>query len=176
MGNILINNNYGDNYTVLAGATVVAGGARAAMMREQMFASQQDDTAGADGVEVGDAELRGEKVKQAILQMKTEKCPGCKYTFFGQGQAYQYAYLFDLMRSGDSCKNYHLPHFNTVGEFLQYLDFLGFGMVCSDQTINNRLKLISGSYPNWEIGTGCEMDNVTAKNVAQRFLCLYRQG
>ena len=39
MGNILINKNYGNNFTVQAGATVVAGGPGAAMMREKIYAS-----------------------------------------------------------------------------------------------------------------------------------------
>ena len=61
-----------------------------------------------------------------------------------------------------------------VLEFLQYLEGMGFEKVCSDQTISNRLKLMSGSYPDWKIEPGSEIDNLIAKNVASRFLALYR--
>lgn len=183
MGNILINKNYGDNYTVQAGATVIAGGVQAAMMREQMFAQQHEQkTEGTEEVElvmeesVCDVEIRMKKVRHAIRQMQEEKCPLCKKNFFGSGQAYQYAYLYALMTDGKCCEKYHLPRFNNSLEFLQYLEELGLGKVCSDQTIDNRLKLMNDSYPNWTILRGSENDNLIANKVASRFLVLYREG
>lgn len=183
MGNILINKNYGDNYTVQAGATVIAGGVQAAMMREQMFAQQHEqETEKTEEVEltmeesISDVELRMEKVRHAIRQMQEEKCPLCKNNFFGSAQAYQYAYLYALMTDGKCCETYHLPRFKTSIEFLQYLKELGFEKLCSDQTIDNRLKLMSGSYPNWKIIPGSENDNFIANKVASRFLVLYREG
>lgn len=183
MGNILINKNYGDNYTVQAGATVIAGGAQAAMMREQMFAQQHEqETEKTEEVEltmeesISDVELRMEKVRHAIRQMQEEKCPLCKNNFFGSGQAYQYAYLYALMSDGKCCETYHLPRFKTSVEFLQYLKELGLEKLCSDQTIDNQLKLMSGSYPNWEIIRGSEKGNLIANKVASRFLVLYREG
>lgn len=183
MGTILINKNYGDNYTVQAGATVIAGGAQAAMMREQMFAQQHEqETEKTEEVEltmeesISDVEIRMKKVRYAIRQMQEEKCPLCKNNFFGSGQAYQYAYLYALMTDGKCCETYHLPRFKTSIEFLQYLKELGFEKLCSDQTIDNRLKLMSGSYPNWKIIPGSENDNFIANKVASRFLVLYREG
>lgn len=183
MGNILINKNYGDNYTVQAGATVIAGGAQAAMMREQMFAQQHEqETEKTEEVEltmeesISDVELRMEKVRHAIRQMQEEKCPLCKNNFFGSAQAYQYAYLYALMSDGKCCETYHLPRFKTSIEFLQYLKELGLGKVCSDQTIDNRVKLMNDSYPNWTILRGSENDNLIANKVASRFLVLYREG
>lgn len=183
MGNILINKNYGDNYTVQAGATVIAGGVQAAMMREQMFAQQHEQkTEGTEEVElvmeesVCDVEIRMKKVRHAIRQMQEEKCPLCKNNFFGAGQAYQYAYLYALMSDGKCCETYHLPRFKTSVEFLQYLKELGLEKLCSDQTIDNQLKLMSGSYPNWEIIRGSEKGNLIANKVASRFLVLYREG
>lgn len=112
MGNILINKNYGDIYNVQSGATVVARGAEAAMMREQILAQQNaEPAANADfdgqeiSDEVSDVEIRMKKVRHAILQMREEKCPYCKNNFFGSGQAYQYAYLYALMTDGKCCKN-----------------------------------------------------------------------
>lgn len=199
--NTFIKNNYGDNYTLQAGATVIAGGVKAAMMREQILAQQNAEPAGEadfDGQEIKDAafeeqelpnsafeeqelpdvvseaERRMEKVRHAIQQMQQEKCPFCKNHFFGSGQAYQYAYLYALMNEGRCCETYHLPRFNMVLEFLQYLEGMGFEKVCSDQTISNRLKLMSGSYPDWKIESGSEIDNLIAKSVASRFLALYR--
>ena len=189
--NTFIKNNYGDNYTLQAGATVIAGGVKAAMMREQILAQQNGEPAGDasfDGQEildssfggqelpdeVSEAERRMEKVRHAIQQMQQEKCPFCKNHFFGSGQAYQYAYLYALMNEGRCCETYHLPRFNMVLEFLQYLEGIGFEKVCSDQTISNRLKLMSGSYPDWKIEPGSEIDNLIAKSVASRFLALYR--
>lgn len=181
--NILINKNYGDNYTVQAGATVVARGAEAAMMREQILAQQNAEpaaTADFDGQdisdEVSDVEIRMKKMCYAIRQMQEEKCPLCKNNFFGSGQAYQYAYLYALMSDGKCCETYHLPRFKTSIEFLQYLKELGLEKLCSDQTIDNRLKLMSGFYPNWEIRPGSENDNLIANKVASRFLVLYREG
>ena len=183
MGNILINKNYGDNYTVQAGATVIAGGVQAAMMREQMFAQQHEqETEKTEEVEltmeesISDVELRMEKVRHAIRQMQEEKCPLCKNNFFGSAQAYQYAYLYALMTDGKCCETYHLPRFKTSIEFLQYLKELGFEKLCSDQTIDNRLKLMNDSYPNWTILRGSENDNLIANKVASRFLVLYREG
>lgn len=189
--NTFIKNNYGDNYTLQAGATVIAGGVKAAMMREQILAQQNGEPAGDasfDGQEildssfggqelpdeVSEAERRMEKVRHAIQQMQQEKCPFCRNHFFGSGQAYQYAYLYALMNDGRCCDTYHLPRFNMVLEFLQYLEGIGFEKVCSDQTISNRLKLMSGSYPDWKIEPGSEIDNLIAKSVASRFLALYR--
>lgn len=181
--NILIHKNYGDNYTVQAGATVIAGGVQAAMMREQIVAQQNaEPAANADfdgqeiSDEVSDVEIRMKKVRYAIRQMQEEKCPLCKNNFFGSGQAYQYAYLYALMTDGKCCETYHLPRFNNSLEFLQYLEELGLGKVCSDQTIDNRLKLMNDSYPNWTILRGSENDNLIANKVASRFLVLYREG
>ncbi len=181
--NILINKNYGDNYTVQPGATVVARGAEAAMMREQIVAQQNaEPAANADfdgqevSDEVSDVEIRMKKVRYAIRQMQEEKCPLCKNNFFGSGQAYQYAYLYALMSDGKCCETYHLPRFKTSVEFLQYLKELGLEKLCSDQTIDNQLKLMSGSYPNWEIIRGSEKGNLIANKVASRFLVLYREG
>lgn len=183
MGNILINKNYGDNYTVQAGATVIAGGAQAAMMREQMFAQQHEqETEKTEEVEltmeesISDVELRMKKVRYAIRQMQEEKCPLCKNNFFGSAQAYQYAYLYALMSDGKCCETYRLPRFKTSIEFLQYLKELGFEKLCSDQTIDNRVKLMNDSYPNWTILRGSENDNLIANKVASRFLVLYREG
>ncbi|HBF05264.1 MAG TPA: hypothetical protein DDW28_03915 [Prevotella sp.] len=192
MGNILINNNYGDNYTVQAGATVVAGGARAAMMREQMFASQQDASEAQDlepieegasqsaataesfhfAFESWEQKPKEERMKQTIEAMKNEKCPLCKNNFFGHGQACQYAYVFELLRSG----KLQLPRFYKVNEFLDYLNYLGIDGLPTDETINSRLKLIKGEFPSWEIVNGSENDNVIANNVGKRFLSLYRKG
>lgn len=181
--NILINKNYGDNYTVQPGATVVARGAETAMMREQIVAQQNaEPAANADfdgqevSDEVSDVEIRMKKVRYAIRQMQEEKCPLCKNNFFGSGQAYQYAYLYALMSDGKCCETYHLPRFKTSVEFLQYLKELGLEKLCSDQTIDNQLKLMSGSYPNWEIIRGSEKGNLIANKVASRFLVLYREG
>ena len=180
---ILIHKNYGDNYTVQAGATVIAGGVQAAMMREQIVAQQNaEPAANADfdgqeiSDEVSDVEIRMKKVRYAIRQMQEEKCPLCKNNFFGSGQAYQYAYLYALMSDGKCCETYHLPRFKTSVEFLQYLKELGLEKLCSDQTIDNQLKLMSGSYPNWEIIRGSEKGNLIANKVASRFLVLYREG
>lgn len=181
--NILIHKNYGDNYTVQPGATVVAHGAEAAMKREQILAQQNaEPAANADfdgqeiSDEVSDVEIRMKKVRYAIRQMQEEKCPLCKNNFFGSGQAYQYAYLYALMSDGKCCETYHLPRFKTSVEFLQYLKELGLEKLCSDQTIDNQLKLMSGSYPNWEIIRGSEKGNLIANKVASRFLVLYREG
>lgn len=181
--NILIHKNYGDNYTVQAGATVIAGGVQAAMMREQIVAQQNTEPAANadfDGQEisdeVSDVEIRMKKVRYAIRQMQEEKCPLCKNNFFGSGQAYQYAYIYALMSDGKCCETYHLPRFKTSVEFLQYLKELGLEKLCSDQTIDNQLKLMSGSYPNWEIIRGSEKGNLIANKVASRFLVLYREG
>lgn len=181
--NILIHKNYGDNYTVQAGATVIAGGVQAAMMREQIVAQQNaEPAANADfdgqeiSDEVSDVEIRMKKVRHAIRQMQEEKCPLCKNNFFGSGQAYQYAYLYALMSDGKCCETYQLPRFKTSIEFLQYLKELGLEKLCSDQTVDNRLKLMSGFYPNWEIRPGSENDNLIANKVASRFLVLYREG
>ena len=181
--NILIHKNYGDNYTVQAGATVIAGGVQAAMMREQIVAQQNaEPAANADfdgqeiSDEVSDVEIRMKKVRYAIRQMQEEKCPLCKNNFFGSGQAYQYAYLYALMSDGKCCETYHLPRFKTSVEFLQYLKELGLEKLCSDQTIDNQLKLMSGSYTNWEIIRGSEKGNLIANKVASRFLVLYREG
>lgn len=183
MGNILINKNYGDIYNVQSGATVVARGAEAAMMREQILEQQNaEPAANADfdgqeiSDEVSDVEIRMKKVRHAIRQMQEEKCPLCKNNFFGSAQAYQYAYLYALMTDGKCCETYHLPRFKTSIEFLQYLKELGFEKLCSDQTIDNRVKLMNDSYPNWTILRGSENDNLIANKVASRFLVLYREG
>lgn len=130
MGNILINNNYGNNFTVQAGATVVAGGPRAAMMREQMFDSQEKEAGTQDLVTTDEGSTQGtdvdgsnhfafeawaqkpteERMKFSIETMKGEKCPLCKNNYFGYGQAWQYAYVFELLRNGDE----DLPRFNKV--------------------------------------------------------------
>lgn len=62
MGNILINKNYGNNFTVQAGATVVAGGPGAAMMREKMFASQEEEAGTQDLVTTDDGSTQGTDV------------------------------------------------------------------------------------------------------------------
>lgn len=154
MGNILINKNYGNNFTVQAGATVVAGGPGAAMMREKMFASQEEEAGTQDLVTTDDGSTQGtdvdgsnhfgfeawalkpteERMKFSIETMKGEKCPLCKNNYFGYGQASQYAYVFQLLRNGDE----DLPRFNKVKEFLDYLGYLGIEGLPTDETINSR--------------------------------------
>lgn len=192
MGNILINNNYGNNYTVQAGATVVAGGPRAAMMREQMFDSHEKEAGTQDLVTTDDSSTQGtdvdgsnhfafeawaqkpteERMKFSIETMKGEKCPLCKNNYFGYGQAWQYAYVFELLRNGDE----DLPRFNKVKEFLDYLGYLGIEGLPTNETINSRLKLINGKFPSWKIFGGPENENVIANCVGKRFLSLYRKG
>lgn len=192
MGNILINKNYGNNFTVQAGATVVAGGPGAAMMREKIFASQEEEAGTQDLVTTDDGSTQGtdvdgsnhfgfeawalktteERMKFCIETMKGEKCPLCKNNYFGYGQAWQYAYVFELLRNGDE----DLPRFNKVKEFLDYLGYLGIEGLPTDETINSRLKLIKGKFPSWKISYGPENENVIANNVGKRFLSLYRKG
>ena len=192
MGNILINKNYGDNYTVQAGATVVAGGPRAAMMREQMFAPQEEEAGTQDLVTTDDGSTQGtdvdgsnhfgfeawalkpteERMKFCIETMKGEKCPLCKNNYFGYGQASQYAYVFQLLRNGDE----DLPRFKKVKEFLDYLGYLGIEGLPTDETINSRLKLINGKFPSWKIFGAPENENLIANSVGKRFLSLYRKG
>ena len=192
MGNILINNNYGNNFTVQAGATVVAGGPRAAMMRELMFDSQEKEAGTQDLVTTDEGSTQGtdvdgsnhfafeawaqktteERMKFCIETMKGEKCPLCKNNYFGYGQAWQYAYVFELLRNGDE----DLPHFNKVKEFLDYLGYLEIEGLPTDETINSRLKLIKGKFPSWKIFGGSENENVIANSVGKRFLSLYRKG
>ena len=182
MGNILINKNYGNNFTVQAGATVVAGGPGAAMMREKIFASQEEEAGTQDLVTTDDGSTQGtdvdgsnhfgfevwalktteERMKFSIETMKGEKCPLCKNNYFGYGQAWQYAYVFELLRNGDE----DLPRFNKVKEFLDYLGYLGIEGLPTDETINSRLKLIKGKFPSIIRKTKCY--RFTKRNVPKR--------
>lgn len=162
------------------------------MMREQMFNSQEKEAGTQDLVTTDDSSTQGtdvdgsnhfafeawaqkpteERMKFSIETMKGEKCPLCKNNYFGYGQAWQYAYVFELLRNGDE----DLPRFNKVKEFLDYLGYLGIEGLPTDETINSRLKLINGKFPSWKIFGGPENENVIANCVGKRFLSLYRKG
>ena len=58
----LIHKNFGNNFPVQAGATVVAGGPGAAMMREKMFASQEEEAGTQDLVTTDDGSTQGTDV------------------------------------------------------------------------------------------------------------------
>ncbi len=180
----LINHNYGDNYVVEAGATVIAGGIGAALRREQEAddlcreAQEQGVTPEAlrFAYQQWQQKPQDERMKFAILQMKEDKCPLCPNPFFSSKQTYQYAYLCYLMIY-DSASHPDLPHFNKVSEFRTFLmEYLEIPDVPTVETLNNTLKPLSGKFPHWKIEGGSINDEKVALSVAQRFISLYRKG
>lgn len=179
----IINHNYGDNYVVESGATVIAGGIGAAMRREQE-AEEIRQEAEEQGVSEEALYLarqkwqqrpQDERMKLAILQMKKEKCPLCADAFFAPKQRSQYAYLCQLM-AYEKAAHPDLPYFNKVSEFIDFLKYLEIPDVPSKDTIDNALKRITGSYPDWKIDQGSINDEKIAHSVASRFISLYRKG
>lgn len=175
--NIYNNNNYGDNYTLQAGATVVArSGLEEALARERIYdelerqAEQQEAAA-----EAWMQKSKEERIRVAFEQMKTEKCQGRTANYFGRRVGYQYAFILALMRAKD--ERYGLPYVETTNEFLTYLkEYVGVKDLPSEDTIGRRLTRISGRYPDWRIEDGNQMDILEAQHVAQRFLSIYMKG
>lgn len=175
--NIYNNHNYGDNYTLQAGATVVArSGLEEALARERIYdelerqAEQQEAAA-----EAWMQKSKEERIRVAFEQMKTEKCQGRTANYFGRRVGYQYAFILALMRAKD--ERYGLPYVETTNEFLTYLkEYVGVKDLPSEDTIGRRLTRISGRYPDWRIEDGNQMDILEAQHVAQRFLSIYMKG
>lgn len=175
--NIYNNHNYGDNYTLQAGATVVArSGLEEALARERIYdelerqAEQQEAAA-----EAWMQKSKEERIRIAFEQMKTEKCQGRTANYFGRRVGYQYAFILALMRAKD--ERYGLPYVETTNEFLTYLkEYVGVKDLPSEDTIGRRLTRISGRYPDWRIEDGNQMDILEAQHVAQRFLSIYMKG
>ena len=175
--NIYNNHNYGDNYTLQAGATVVArSGLEEALARERIYdelerqAEQQEAAA-----EAWLQKSKEERIRVAFEQMKTEKCQGRTANYFGRRVGYQYAFILALMRAKD--ERYGLPYVETTNEFLTYLkEYVGVKDLPSEDTIGRRLTRISGRYPDWRIEDGNQMDILEAQHVAQRFLSIYMKG
>lgn len=175
--NIYNNHNYGDNYTLQAGATVVArSGLEEALARERIYdelerqAEQQEAAA-----ETWLQKSKEERIRVAFEQMKTEKCQGRTANYFGRRVGYQYAFILALMRAKD--ERYGLPYVETTNEFLTYLkEYVGVKDLPSEDTIGRRLTRISGRYPDWRIEDGNQMDILEAQHVAQRFLSIYMKG
>ena len=175
--NIYNNNNYGDNYTLQAGATVVArSGLEEALARERIYdelerqAEQQEAAA-----EAWMQKSKEERIRVAFEHMKTEKCQGRTANYFGRRVGYQYAFILALMRAKD--ERYGLPYVETTNEFLTYLkEYVGVKDLPSEDTIGRRLTRISGRYPDWRIEDGNQMDILEAQHVAQRFLSIYMKG
>lgn len=175
--NIYNNHNYGDNYTLQAGATVVArSGLEEALARERIYdelerqAEHQEAAA-----EAWMQKSKEERIRVAFEQMKTEKCQGRTANYFGRRVGYQYAFILALMRAKD--ERYGLPYVETTNEFLTYLkEYVGVKDLPSEDTIGRRLTRISGRYPDWRIEDGNQMDILEAQHVAQRFLSIYMKG
>lgn len=203
--NIFNNHNYGDNYVVQAGATVIAGGAKAAMQREQMMREQmmKDQEAAASSASENSAESaeavassassvssedlegssiarwqeksREERIGLAIQQMRQEQCPGKNTCFLGEGTGYQFAYILALMMNQG--EPFDLPKMEGVQEFIDYLRiYVHVSDLPSYDTINRRLGIIGGIYPNWRLSGKKYNDELEAKSVAQRFLSIYLKG
>ena len=201
--NIYNNHNYGDNYTLQAGATVVArSGLEEALARERIY-DELERQAEQQGMTLEEwlamqkhrnqhkdqhqdlymdrnrhqeaaAETWLQKSK-AFEQMKTEKCQGRTANYFGRRVGYQYAFILALMRAKD--ERYGLPYVETTNEFLTYLkEYVGVKDLPSEDTIGRRLTRISGRYPDWRIEDGNQMDILEAQHVAQRFLSIYMKG
>lgn len=175
--NIYNNHNYGDNYTLQAGATVVArSGLEEALARERIYdelerQAEQQETA----AEAWLQKSKEERIRIAFEQMKTEKCQGRTANYFGRRVGYQYAFILALMRAKD--ERYGLPYVETTNEFLTYLkEYVGVKDLPSEDTIGRRLTRISGRYPDWRIEDGNQMDILEAQHVAQRFLSIYMKG
>lgn len=203
--NIYNNHNYGDNYTLQAGATVVArSGLEEALARERIYdelerqAEQQGMTLEEwlamqkhgnqhknqymdnnqqqeAAAEAWMQKSKEERIRVAFEQMKTEKCQGRTANYFGRRVGYQYAFILALMRAKD--ERYGLPYVETTNEFLTYLkEYVGVKDLPSEDTIGRRLTRISGRYPDWRIEDGNQMDILEAQHVAQRFLSIYMKG
>lgn len=203
--NIYNNHNYGDNYTLQAGATVVArSGLEEALARERIYdelerqAEQQGMTLEEwlamqkhkdqhqdlhmdrnrhqeTAAETWLQKSKEERIRVAFEQMKTEKCQGRTANYFGRRVGYQYAFILALMRAKD--ERYGLPYVETTNEFLTYLkEYVGLKDLPSEDTIGRRLTRISGRYPDWRIEDGNQMDILEAQHVAQRFLSIYMKG
>lgn len=196
--NIYNNHNYGDNYTLQAGATVVArSGLEEALARERIYdeleewlAMQKHRNQHKDqhqdlhmdrnlhqeaAAETWLQKSKEERIRVAFEQMKTEKCQGRTANYFGRRVGYQYAFILALMRAKD--ERYGLPYVETTNEFLTYLkEYVGVKDLPSEDTIGRRLTRISGRYPDWRIEDGNQMDILEAQHVAQRFLSIYMKG
>lgn len=178
--NIFNNHNYGDNYVVQAGATVIAGGAKAAVLREKMMREQAEGEPEEENFDTSSIAQwmkrpREERIAIAIQQMRQELCPGKSTHFFGQGAGYQFAYVLALMMNQDD--NFDLPKIEGTQDFIDYLtDYVGVSDLPSYDTINRRLGIIGGVYPNWKLMGKKYNDELEAKNVVQRFLSIYLKG
>lgn len=183
--NIYNNKNYGDNYTVQAGATVVArSGIEEALARERYYDElerraaehgQPEENTQPFGYQQWQLKSKEERMKAAFERMKSEKCQGRSANYFGKGVGCQYAYVLALMRQND--EKYGLPPMDTIKNFLTYLkDFIGLTDLPSEDTICRGINRLSGKYPNWRIENGNQIDVLEAQHVAQRFLSIYLKG
>ena len=98
---------------------------------------------------------------QCIKQMDKEE--SLKYL-------YDYTWIMEVMNLTKG-----LPKFNTPSSFITYLKNNGIKRLPSEDSINKKQNVFTGTFPDWEF-TDCDMSEGTRRiNTGKRFLSLYRK-
>lgn len=83
---------------------------------------------------------------------------------------YDYTWVMETMNQTKG-----MPHFNTPASFITYLTTIGIERRPSEDTINKKQNVYSGTFPEWQF-TDCDHTEATRRiNVGRRFLSLYRK-
>lgn len=83
---------------------------------------------------------------------------------------YDYTWVMETMNQTKG-----MPSFDTPASFIAYLKTIGLERWPSEDTINKKQNVFSGTFPDWEF-TDCDYTEATRRiNVGKRFLNLYRK-
>jgi hypothetical protein len=83
---------------------------------------------------------------------------------------YDYTWVMETMNQTEG-----MPHFNTLASFITYLKNIGIESLPSEDSINKKQNVFSGTFPNW-VFTDCDHTEATRRiNVGKRFMSLYRK-
>ena len=83
---------------------------------------------------------------------------------------YDYTWVLETMNQTEG-----MPHFNTPASFITYLKNIGIESLPSEDSINKKQTVFSGTFPNW-VFTDCDHTEATRRiNVGKRFMSLYRK-
>ena len=83
---------------------------------------------------------------------------------------YDYTWIMEVMNQTKG-----LPKFNTPSSFITYLKNNGIKRLPSEDSINKKQNVFTGTFPDWEF-TDCDMSEGTRRiNTGKRFLSLYRK-
>lgn len=117
-----------------------------------------------------DTEVDSDTESSQSMEQRVKACIDTLWEEKVLKHLYDYTWVMETMNQTE-----RMPHFDTPTSFIAYLENIGIERRPSDDSINKKQNVFSGTFPNW-VFTDCDYPEATRRiNVGKRFLSLYRK-